>query len=183
MTRAIPMGAAATVAVSPRESQSRNSRRGSRAAPPETLIRPRHGGSRDPVYRIWQNIKDRCRNPNNPHFHNYGGRGITLHPEWLKFPAFLAAVGPRPYPSATLERMDNDGSYAPGNVRWATRKEQARNQRKNRLLTVGGETKPLAAWAEDVGLRPSTIHYRLRTGMSDEAAVLTPARGGRRPAL
>lgn len=104
-----------------------------------------------------------------------------MHPAWLQFPAFLADVGPRPFPKATLERMDNDGHYEPGNVRWATRKEQARNQRKNRLVTVRGRTQPIAAWAEQVGLRPSTIHYRLSQGMTDEAAVLTPWRAGRKP--
>jgi hypothetical protein len=126
---------------------------------------------------------DRCRNPNNPYFHNYGGRGIRLCPEWeSSFLAFLKAVGPRPSPRHQLDRKDNNGNYEPGNVRWATKKEQAHNQRKNHLLTFGGETKALAAWAEQIGLAPSTLHYRLNQGgMTVAAAISTPRRSGRRP--
>ena len=132
------------------------------------------------IYRAWQNVKDRCQNPNNPAFHNYGGRGVKMYPDWARdVMAFLAGVGHPPSPQHTLERMDNNGHYEPGNVCWATRKEQAQNLRKNRLLTLDGETKTMAAWAEIVGLAPSTLHYRMSTGMSDREAILTPPRGGR----
>lgn len=135
-----------------------------------------HGLSKHPLYKLWLNMLDRCNNPNSPHFHNYGGRGIRVHPMLTSFPAFLEAVEPRPSSKHQLDRKDNDKGYEPGNLRWATKKEQAHNMRKNHLLTVNGETKTLTAWAEQVNLAPSTIHYRLSRGMTPEAAVLTPAR-------
>lgn len=145
--------------------------------------RTKHGLCKTPEYKVWLNVVDRCRNPNNPSYHNYAGRGIKLHPQWEQsFPTFLQAVGPRPGPSYTLERMDNDKGYLPGNVRWATRKEQANNQRKTRLLTFRGQTMSLTAWAEQLGLVPSTLQYRLNQGgMSVEKALSTPRRAGRKP--
>lgn len=140
-----------------------------------------HGESRSPLYKLWQNVKDRTGNPKNPYFHNYGGRGITLHPQWAaSFPAFKEAVGPRPSLQHTLDRKDNDLPYQPGNMRWATKKEQANNQRKNVLLTHQGRTQTLAEWAAEIGVVPSTLHYRINQGgMTAEAALTTARRGGR----
>lgn len=145
--------------------------------------RTMHGLSRTPEYKTWLNVVDRCRNPNNPSHHNYAGRGIKLHPPWEQsFPEFLRGVGKRPGPAYTLERIDNSSGYLPGNVRWATRKEQANNQRKTHLLTFQGKTQSLTAWAEELGLVPSTLQYRLNQGgMSVEQALSTPRRAGRRP--
>lgn len=141
-----------------------------------------HGLSRTKIYRTWQNVKDRCSNPNNPAAHNYADRGITMHPPWMEnFVTFKDAVGMPPTPKHTLERIKNDQGYVPGNVTWATRKEQAQNLRKNVNLTVNGRTQSMAVWAQEMGLHPSTISYRLNQGgMSHEEAVLTPRRGGRR---
>ena len=97
------------------------------------------------------------------------------------FLAFLGAVGERPSPAHTLDRIDNALGYVPGNLRWATRREQANNQRKNVTLTVDGKTMTLAEWARETGLTPSTLHYRKSRGMSDEEVVKTPRRYGRRP--
>ena len=143
-----------------------------------------HGESRTSLYKLWTNVKDRCTNAKNPHFHNYGGRGIKLHPALANdFAAFKAAVGPRPSPGHTLDRRNNDGDYEPGNLTWATKKEQARNQRKNRLMTLNGRTQSMAAWAEELGLMPSTLHYRVHQGgMTEEEALTTPRRHGRKPA-
>jgi hypothetical protein len=89
-----------------------------------------HGGRYRPEYAVWQAMKDRCLNPNHAAYHNYGGRGIKICPEWQhSFAAFLRDVGPRPSPDLSIDRIDNDGNYEPGNVRWATRSEQTRNQR------------------------------------------------------
>lgn len=140
-----------------------------------------HLESRTPLYKLWINVKDRVGNPANPYFHNYGGRGVTLHPEWgASFLAFKAGVGPRPSPQHTLDRIKNERGYEPGNVKWATKREQANNQRKNVRLTVKGETATLAEWARRTGLRPSALHYRINQGgMTHEEAVMTPSRGGR----
>lgn len=84
-----------------------------------------------PEYRAWVNMNTRCHNPRATRFKNWGGRGITVHPEWRHdYAAFLAHVGRRPTPHHSLDRYPNcDGNYEPGNVRWATAKEQAANRR------------------------------------------------------
>ncbi|WP_155054542.1 hypothetical protein [Streptomyces blattellae] len=93
--------------------------------------RARKHGKRDtPEYRIWQGMKWRCLNPNYKPYPRYGGRGIKVCDRWIdSFEAFLADVGPRPSPKHTLDRLDNDGNYEPGNVAWRTYKEQAQNKR------------------------------------------------------
>lgn len=92
-------------------------------------------------------MKARCYIPGSSGFHKYGARGIAVCAEWREdFAAFLAHVGPRPSPQHSIERKDNEGDYEPGNVRWATAKEQARNRRSSRMLThEDGRTQTLAA--------------------------------------
>lgn len=140
----------------------------------------KHGLSKHHLYKTWLNMKDRCRNPKNPYYHNYGGRGITVCAEWDEsFVAFLRDVGERPSPAHTLDRKDNNGNYEPHNVRWVTKKQQAHNMRKNRLLTFNGKTQTLAAWAEEIGLVPSTLHHRLFVaGLSVEKALTMPRSQG-----
>lgn len=82
-------------------------------------------------YSIWASMKDRCLNPRYHKWKDYGGRGISVAPEWLHdFAAFYKHIGPRPSTDYSIDRINNDGDYAPGNVRWATRKQQAANKRK-----------------------------------------------------
>jgi hypothetical protein len=96
-----------------------------------------HGHARrdsvTPEYKAWVHLVARCENPNDPSFADYGGRGITVCPEWRHDPAaFLAHVGPRPSARHSIDRIDNSRGYCPGNVRWATKKEQACNRRPRR---------------------------------------------------
>ena len=89
-----------------------------------------HNASNTPEYRTWAGMKNRCLNPNNPRYKSYGGRGISVCSEWIEsFSAFLSHVGLKPSPLHSIDRINNDGNYEPGNVRWATAKEQARNTR------------------------------------------------------
>jgi len=82
-------------------------------------------------YKTWCGMRDRCNRPNHVAYKNYGGRGVKVCAEWeASFEAFLAHIGPKPTPAHTVDRIDVDGNYEPGNVRWATRKEQAANKRK-----------------------------------------------------
>lgn len=87
-----------------------------------------HGKSRTTEHRIWQNLKDRCLNPKNPAYKNYGGRGISVCKRWMKFENFYADMGARPK-GLTLERINNDDGYKPSNCCWATRKAQSINRR------------------------------------------------------
>lgn len=134
-----------------------------------------------PEYYVWSAMIQRCTNPSNRDFGNYGGRGIRVCERWRNsFADFFAAVGLRPSPRHTLDRYpDNDGDYKPGNVRWATYREQAENKRpckqrrKIRLLTINGETLSVSAWASRYGVSPELIHGRLRSGWKADRAVTT----------
>jgi len=87
-----------------------------------------------PEYIAWQRMKDRCLNKNCPDYHRYGGRGIKVFSGWVNDPvAFINYVGPRPSPKHSIDRIDNNLGYEPGNVRWATMREQSRNQRSTKL--------------------------------------------------
>jgi len=89
-----------------------------------------HGMSRTPIYAIWVAMKQRCLNPNNEWYRDYGGRGIAIDDSnWLSFQGFYADVGDRPHEGLSLDRVDNNAGYGPTNYRWATPTEQARNQR------------------------------------------------------
>lgn len=90
----------------------------------------RHGRKETPEYRAWSAMKARCTDPSHPAYHRYGGRGIAVCDEWLtSFEAFFAHLGERPSRTHSLDRIDNDKGYQPGNCRWATRSEQNRNRR------------------------------------------------------
>lgn len=142
----------------------------------------KHGESRvnsrrkSPEYKLWGNIISRCYNPKDISFPNYGGRGIRVCDRWRSsFDAFLADIGRRPTPSHSLDRFpDQNGDYCPGNVRWATAKEQQRNMRSNRLLTINGETHCIAEWAEITGIGDGTIRARLRANWPSERLFEQP---------
>jgi len=136
----------------------------------------RHGMKHSREYRIWQSMKKRCFNKNDKDYKNYGERGITVHNKWAEshdFPNFYEYMGLCP-PGHTLERIDNDGNYEPGNVRWATPKEQARNTRKNRILEFNGQKKCVAEWAEELGINNYVIFNRLNLGWPVEKVLTTP---------
>jgi hypothetical protein len=129
------------------------------------------------LYRIFERLFQRCYNPNHKAYANYGGRGIRIAPEWdhpSRFPEFFSHVGHRPTNKHTLERIDNNGWYAPGNVRWATRKEQQRNRRNNVLLSFNGETLCRKDMAAKYGIPDCTIKKRLASGWPIKDALTIP---------
>jgi len=136
----------------------------------------KHGGSSTSEFSIWDAIKERCNNSNNSSYHNYGGRGISICEKWGNdFAAFLADVGRRPSKELSLDRIDNNGNYEPGNVRWATRIEQAANTRKAIIITYKGETKPLVTWCRELGLSRRLMRERIfRNKWPIEKAFETP---------
>lgn len=126
------------------------------------------------VYKSWRAMHDRCLNPNHIHYDKYGGRGIKICDRWLNsFEAFRDDMGPRP-PGTSLERIDNDGDYEPGNCRWATQVEQSRNTSRVRVLEAFGRKQCLAAWAEEFNLSKDTIARRLRRGWPLEEILNGP---------
>jgi hypothetical protein len=136
----------------------------------------KHGKSETPEFIAWLSLIARCYNPNDKGFRFYGGRGITVCDRWLEsFLNFLADMGERPGPSYSIDRFpDNDGNYEPGNCRWATRQQQCRNRRSNRLLTCDGQTRTLAEWVEITGLSSSLIRQRIASGWTIERTLSTP---------
>ena len=99
-----------------------------------------HGMTNTPEHKAWRQMISRCSNKNNPAFHNYGGRGISVGKEWGTFKAFFADMGHRPSASHTIERNDTNRGYCKENCHWATRSEQSLNTRKARWWTIGGNT-------------------------------------------
>lgn len=130
-----------------------------------------HGMRRTRAWAIWSLMVQRCTNPRNPAWPNYGGRGIRVCVEWMQFASFIRDMGPPPE-GLTLERINNERGYEPGNCRWATRTEQARNKRTNRIVELGGVSMPLVVWCELLGLKYWTVHARLRRGATEREALL-----------
>lgn len=144
----------------------------------------RHGLYRSPEYYVWDAMIQRCTNPNAKTYRYYGERGITVCERWRKFENFYADMGPRPTPKHEIDRFpNNDGGYEPGNVRWATRKEQSNNRRDNRLLTLNGETKTMQQWCDTLELNYKTVSERIRRyGWTTEQALTLKPQKGKRPA-
>jgi hypothetical protein len=133
----------------------------------------RHGGKHTRLYTIWCGMKNRCFNPNEPAYPNYGGRGITVCDRWLDFSKFREDMG-QPEPGMFIERVDNDKGYEPSNCIWADRKTQNRNKRDVRRLTINGQTKTLPEWAEVAGISLKTFKARLETGWPPHLAITVP---------
>lgn len=143
-----------------------------------------HGMRDTPEYGIWGGIKSRTSNPNNKSYKDYGSRHITMCHEWLNdFEAFYQHVGPRPSEDHSIERVDNEKGYQPGNVVWALRATQANNKRNSLRITIDGVTQTLAQWCHQLGRSYKTVHARIQDGWNPVDAIMTPAGGcyGRRP--
>lgn len=131
-------------------------------------------GKKTPAYRIWESMYRRCNLPSQSSYPLYGGRGISVCERWRTFDNFVADMG-EPAEGMSLDRIDSNGNYEPGNCRWVPLDAQMRNKRCNVNLTFQGETMCLAEWARKVGLKPKTLRARIYDhGLSVEAALTAP---------
>ena len=141
----------------------------------------RHGhtrdGQRSKEWRAWNAMIRRCRYESMEDYERYGGRGIQVCDRWQVFENFLEDVGPAPSEKHSIDRIDNDDNYEPGNVRWATNSQQIRNSRKARLITFQGRTMNICDWAKETGINRTTIQMRLdHLGWSVHDVLTTPVR-------
>lgn len=140
-----------------------------------------HGASLrgTPAFRLfvcWQSMIWRCYNKNRRDYAYYGGRGVVVCERWRNsFQAFALDMGDKPE-GMSIDRIDCNGNYEPGNCRWATNKQQSNNKRNNRVIVANGEARTISQWAESLGVDHSAIAYRLRKGWPADAAVSLPKR-------
>lgn len=132
------------------------------------------------IYRTWINMKDRCGNPKYIGYHNYGGRGITVCPEWVGkggFERFYEWAMENGYNDAlTIDRIDGEKGYCPENCKWSTTAEQSLHKRTNRIIEIGGRTQTITEWSREYGMRTDTVAYRIKHGMSAIEALTMPLR-------
>jgi hypothetical protein len=144
-------------------------------------LRKTHGATGTVEHRIWSSMKQRCENPSIPGYENYGGRGIKVCARWrYSLENFIADMGKRPSARHSIDRIDTNGNYEPGNCRWATTKQQARNRRSNRVLEYEGKRATLTDFALEYGISKITLRDRLNRGWSiDRALTVIPGTVGR----
>lgn len=139
----------------------------------------KHGISKSRFHKIWENLRSRCTNPKVFLYHRYGGRGIKV--QWRSFlefkkdmyESYLEHCSLHGENKTLIDRKNNDGDYSEDNCRWVTAKESQRNKSNNRILEFDGRSMPLASWAEEKGINPTTLNYRLRRGWSIEKSLTT----------
>lgn len=134
-----------------------------------------HGQWKKKIYAVWRDMKQRCSNPNNKSFKNYGGRGIKVCDDWIEAKNFIDWAYANGYDETlTLDRIDSDKDYCPSNCRWVTMKVQQNNKRNNHFITFNGKTKTIKEWSEETGISNETIRRRIEYGWEVEAALYEP---------
>jgi hypothetical protein len=128
----------------------------------------KHAMSLHPIYHSWASMKSRCLSETNEDFHLYGGRGIGIHQPWVDdFWNFWDDMARGWRNGLSLDRIDVNGNYEPGNCRWATQQTQCRNRRDTVMLESPWGRIPLVEVADRLGVTPSTMHSRVRKGMKN----------------
>ena len=134
-----------------------------------------HGMSGKPIWNVWHSMKQRCENPKAQAWNNYGGRGISVCQRWSEsFEAFYQDMAPGYSPGLTLDRIDVNGNYEPGNCRWATYQEQARNTRKSRIIDTPWGRMTVIEASERSGIGETTLLYRLDHGITGDSLFVKP---------
>lgn len=148
----------------------------------KTALKTKHGGTYTRLYDIWRDMKRRCSNPHRKAYKHYGGRGITFCEEWREFARFRSWAEASGYrDDLTLERSNCNGNYEPANCCWIPLSDQNSNRRSSRMITFQGETKSLNRWADQYGIKYTTLCGRLNRGISIAEAIAlgTPEGRGR----
>lgn len=140
----------------------------------------KHGMSKTRIYSIWTQMFERCYRNSSPNYKNYGGRGIGVCHQWQEFNAFYADMKNGYSDDLSIDRIDNNGNYEPGNCRWVTPEVQSFNRRNTLHITIGGVTKTSREWATISPVTEKTIRMRLWWGRSPEDAVFTPLKNNKR---
>lgn len=136
------------------------------------------GKWRTRIYHIWNGMMGRCTRKSNPNYANYGAKGIQVCEAWKDFDVFREWAMANGYAdNLTIDRIDNNGNYEPGNCKWSTMKDQQNNKKNNHVVTYAGETKTISQWAEDLGIKTHTLFTRFKRGWSVEKALTTKSRG------
>lgn len=132
-----------------------------------------HGLRGSRIHGVFVAMHSRCHNPSNPYYRFYGAKGIFVCERWNNIELFLADMG-HPRPDESLDRIDGNKGYSPGNCRWATQELQNENVSRNKFIAWNGEEKIIKHWARDLDLDPRRVSERLRRGWSVERALSTP---------
>lgn len=141
----------------------------------------KHGMSYEKHFLKWSVIKSRCYNKKDKGYNNYGGRGITMCDEWLNnYYSFHEWVEDNYVKGMTIDRIDNQGPYAPWNCRYASHKTQANNRRSNKYYTYNGLSKTLSEWAMDFNIKEITLRNRIKAGWTLENALILNKQNGKR---
>lgn len=133
----------------------------------------RHGYAGTPTYKSWASMISRCTNPNLPYFKYYGGRGIAVCDRWLTFSNFVCDMGARPI-GTTLDRINPDGDYFPGNCQWATKTEQQRNRRNTIRLSHNGQSLTLKEWSLELGMSYEALRSRYKKKWTESDILTIP---------
>jgi len=132
-----------------------------------------HGLKKHMLYNVWANMINRCHNPKDKFYKDYGGRGIFVCKRWLKIENFLEDMGEKPI-GKQIDRIDNNKGYSKGNCRWVTSYEQCRNKRNNRLIKIDDEIKCVTDWCAQYKISIATVCNRIKSGWDDAVAVIAP---------
>lgn len=137
-------------------------------------------GSETSEYHSYRSMLGRCLDPSDRAYRNYGGRGISVHPPWVKsFAEFYKCIGPKPTPSHTIDRIDNSLGYFPNNVKWSTRREQNNNMRRTIKVSYQGRTVSLSQACELAGVEHQMMYNRMRDGRRTFEEAVESIAGGR----
>lgn len=129
-------------------------------------------GNRTSEYNTWLSMKSRCYDINHESYQDYGGRGVIVCEQWKdSFEVFLADMGLKPSSRHSIDRINVNGNYDPSNCRWATKKQQADNTRRNRWFEYNGEKMIMQDWADRFGVHYSNIHIMIKRGKTFEQVV------------